>query len=101
MPTLKEYITSGYGAGIYEQTTKLKEAKKCKAKSKNQLIFLEKCIAHQIIPKSFKLKTPIRSRNANRIVQKTRTDLLVCAKNDAKRRFFKQVRLVEDIYIYS
>ena len=48
MQTLKEYITSGYGAGIYRKTTLLKEAKKNKEKSKNQLILLEKCPSNRI-----------------------------------------------------
>ena len=95
---LKQYITTGYGAGIYKLTTKLKEAKKSKAKAKNQLIFLEKCIKHKLIPKSFQVKVPVRSKNANDILKKFRADLLICAKNEAKKRFFKQVRTAQEIH---
>ena len=96
MSTLKQYITSGYGASIYDQTTKLKEAKKSKAKAKNQMIFLERCIKHRLLPRSFKMKSPVEGRNANSILKKYRTDLLVCAKNEARKRFFKQVRNVQN-----
>ena len=97
MQTLKEYITSGYGAGVYRKTTLLKEAKKSKAKSKNQLIFLERCIAHDVLPKSFRVRSPLDGPNAERIVKKFRTDLLICAKNGAKRRFFKNLRQAQVI----
>ena len=98
MPTLREYITSGYGAEIYRKTTLLKEAKKSRAKSKNQLIFLEKCIAHQLLPKSFNVHSPAAgNRQTERIVKKFRKDLLISAKNDAKGRFFRNVRLVQNI----
>ena len=86
--TLKEYITAGYGAGTYKKTLILKEAKKLKAKAKNQMVFLEKCLAHNVLPKSFKIHAPLKSQNARRIVKKCRNDLLICAKNDAKKRFF-------------
>ena len=42
MPNLKEYITASYGAGIYDETCKLKEAKKEVAKTKNQFIFFQR-----------------------------------------------------------
>ena len=87
--TLKEYITSGYGAGTYRKTLMLKEAKKDKAKSKNQMVFLERCLTHNVIPKSFAIHSPLKSQNAIKIVKKCRKDLLICAKNDAKRRFFR------------
>ena len=87
--TLKEYITSGYGAGTYKKTLMLKEAKKDKAKSKNQMVFLERCLAHNLIPKSFAIHSPLRSQNAMQIIKKCRKDLLISAKNDAKRRFFR------------
>ena len=85
--TLKEYITAGYGAGTYKKTLVLKEAKKLKAKAKNQMIFLEKCVAHNVLPKSFMIHAPLKSQNARRIVKKCRIDLLICAKYNAKRRF--------------
>ena len=51
--SLKENITTSYGASIYKKTTELKKAKMKMAKAKNQFIFLQRCLAHQLIPKSF------------------------------------------------
>ena len=87
--TLKEYITSGYGAGTYRKTLMLKEAKKNKAKSKNQMVFLEICLTHNVLLKSFAIHSPLKNQNAKQIVKKCRKNLLICAKNDAKSRFFK------------
>ena len=56
------------------------------AVSKNQLIFLEKCLTHDVTPKSFKIKPPIKLQKATRITKEYRKKLLVLAKNDAKQR---------------
>ena len=87
--SLSEYITASYGASIYRKTLKLKETKKTMAKSKNQTIFLGKCLFHNILPKSFVIQSPLRSNNASRIITKCRTDLLMCAKNGARSRYFR------------
>ena len=97
MSTLKTYITAKYGAELYKETIKLKIAKKNTAKTKNQLIFLQKCISHKIIPKSLRLHSPIKTTRCNNIVQRYRFELLTSIKNDAKRRYFSLVRLVKDI----
>ena len=68
MSTLKQHTTAGYGASIYDQTTKLKEAKKSKARAKNQMIFLERCIKHRLLPRSFMMKTPVDGRIANNVL---------------------------------
>ena len=60
--SLKENITASYGASIYKKTTQLKNAKTKMAKAKNQLVFLQRCIAHKLIPKSFCVQSPLRSR---------------------------------------
>ena len=58
MPNFKDFITASYGASLYTKTLKLKEAKKDVAKSKNQFIFLQRCVKHKIIPKSLRIKSP-------------------------------------------
>ena len=52
--TLKEYLTASYGAGVYKRTVQLKETKKNVAKTKNQFIFLQKCVKNKLIPKSLR-----------------------------------------------
>ena len=56
------------------------------AVAKNQMIFLQRCIYHNITPKSFQLKTPIKSRKAFNIMNVYKKKLIVIAKNNAKKR---------------
>ena len=43
--SLKQYITARYGSSIYKETAKLKNVKIDQAKLKNQLVFLQRCVA--------------------------------------------------------
>ena len=94
---LKTLITSSYGAETYQVTIKLKEEKNIKAKTKNQVVFLTRCIAHKIIPKSMQVRFPIKSRRGRNVTAKYRFDLLLCAKNDAKSRFFQSIKRIDEL----
>ena len=87
--SMKLLITNSYGADTYQETIKLKTEKKKKAKVKNQIIFLTRCIANKIIPKSMQVHCSINTHRGHNITAKYRFDLLICAKNDAKSRFFE------------
>ena len=97
MSTLKNYIITSYGASVYKNTLQLKEAKKNMAKSKNQFIFLQRCVKHKIIPKSMKLNCPIRNAKTENIMNRYRFEILIATKNDAKHRFFNNVKVGKDI----
>ena len=71
MSTLKNHLITNYGVGVQKKTIQLKEAKKNVAKTKNQFIFLQRCIKHRLIPKSLRIKSPIEGRRAKEIVQKS------------------------------
>ena len=62
--SLKELIYNSYGKEIYKTTRELQRKKIKAAVSKNQLIFLEKCLTHDVTPKSFRIKPPIKSQKA-------------------------------------
>ena len=84
--SLKDLIYNSYGKEIYKTTRQLQRKKiKKAAVSKNQLIFMEKCLTH-VTPKSFRIKPPIKSQKAIRITKEYQKKLLVLAKNDAKQR---------------
>ena len=54
----------------FYKTTRELQCKKIKAAaSKNQLIFLEKCFTHDVTPKTFRIKPPIKSQKATRITK--------------------------------
>ena len=97
MPNLKEYITASYGASVHKKTLNLKEAKKDVAKTKNQFIFLQRCIKNKLIPKSLRIKCPVRSSRTTIVTEKYRFDLLIATKNDAKNRFFRCMQVAKAI----
>jgi len=97
MPTLKQYITASYGASTHNKTVKLKELKKNVAKTKNQFIFLQRCVKNKLIPKSLRIKCPVNNKRNKRIVEKYRFELLISTKNDAKHRFFNSLKEVKNI----
>ena len=86
--SLKNYLIASYGAGAQKKTLELKEAKKNVAKTKNQFIFLQRCVKNRLIPKSLRIKSPISGRRTNGIVEKYRMELLLSLKNTAKHRYF-------------
>ena len=96
--SLKKLICNSYGEEIYKTIREL-QCKKIKAAvSKNQLIFLEKCLTHGVTPKSFRIKPPIKSQKAPPITKDYRKKLLVLAKNDAKQRLRNYNIEVNDLH---
>ena len=65
--TLQSTITAQYGVRVYKSSSRLKRLKIQLANAKNRTLFLERCIFHKIIPKSFKNRCPIKSRRAFRL----------------------------------
>ena len=69
MMSLKEVICNSYGEEIYKTTRELQRKKIKAAVSKNQIIFLEKCLAHDVTPKSFRIKPTTKSQKAARMTK--------------------------------
>ena len=102
--SLKNYLTDSYGAVVYKRTIQLKKIRTESAKVKNQWIFLQKCVSHRLIPNSFQKKCPTNSVRMKEIVARCELDLLVCAKNDARRKYFKlnnNLTLMNYVLIYQ
>ena len=97
MSNLKEHIMASYGASIYKRSIDLKGMKKNMAKSKNQFIFLQRCVKYRLIPKSLRIDRVVHNKNTKSIVNKFRFELLISIKNDAKHRFFKYTRMSKEI----
>ena len=95
--SLKEYIITRYGTSVYNDTAKLKDVRKIQAKVKNQYIFLQRCIAHKLIPKSLRIKSPVKTKRGNEIMVRCRFELLVSIKNDTKRKYFSTFQKVEEL----
>ena len=85
--SLKSYITQSYGEDIYRITTKLQELKVKSARTKNHFMFLDRCLAHRITPKSFRIKSPMNDTKAKRLVQLYRRKLVLLARNKEKEKY--------------
>ena len=95
--SLREYIIARYGNSEYKETTQLKNTRINEAKVKNQLIFLQRCIANRLIPKTFRIKSPVKNARALRIIKRYRRELLVSVKNDVKKKYFHLVQETQNL----
>ena len=84
--SLNELICNSYGKEIYK-TRELQRKKIKAAVSENRLIFSEKCLTHDVTPKSFRIKPSIKLQKAIIITKEYRKNLLVLAKNDVKQNY--------------
>ena len=72
------------------------EYKECGYKEPD-VIFLQRCIYHNITRKSFRLKTPIKSRKAFSVMNLYKKKLIVIAKNNAKERMHNAALKVHEL----
>ena len=84
--SLKEYVTAIYGNSLYKDTSKLQDFKVKYARAKNQLVFLERCLHHSIIPKFLNIRCPVKSNEAKEVTNQYKRRMLVSTKRDTKRR---------------
>ena len=89
MSSLKNYISTGYGASIYKETKHLKDLILQQTKLKNQQIFLQRCISNRVIPKSYRVHSPLTSDRAKQLQTKYSFDLITCAKNEVRKKYFR------------
>ena len=84
--TLQSTITAQYGVRTYKLTSRLKRLKIQLATAKNQTVFLERCVYHRLIPKSFKNRCPIKSRRAIRLTRNYQFAILRETLTQARRK---------------
>ena len=95
--SLKQLLIASYGKELYKKTTLLQQMKIKNALAKNQMIFLQRCIYHNITPKSFRLKAPIKSRKDFNIMNVYKKKLIIIPKNNAKERMHKAALKVNEL----
>ena len=98
--SLKNLFTTSYGEKTYKHTFNLQKMKVKASIAKNQLIFLERCIKNNILPKSFRLKPPIKSIKGYNSVKDCSKKLVVLAKNNANQRMYFNFKKVEEIKLH-
>ena len=95
--SLTQLLVSFDGKELHKETLSLQQQKIKKAIAKNQLIFLQRCIHHNIQPKSFRIKSPIKSKKAFNMMKEYSRKFIVIAKNGAKQRMHKATVTVKQI----
>ena len=85
---LKNLFTTSFGQKTYKHTVDLQKMKVKASIEKNQLIILERCIKNNILPKSFRLKPPIKSIKGYNIMKDYSKKLVVLARINAKQRMY-------------
>jgi len=88
----KQLITSSYGDEIYRKTLKLQNVSKKSALSKNQWTFLDRCIYHRIIPKSFRNKPTLRTQKGYNITHQYNLSMMVATRNFVKQKYYQLTR---------
>ena len=64
---------------------------------KNQLIFLERCMANNIIPKSFRIKSPILSKKGKILIEQYQEKILLLATNETNERMYKSTTKIKHL----
>ena len=90
--SFKELIQTTYGSGVHEQTSLYMKKITKMAKAKNQMIFLNRCLHHKLIPRFLRVHCPIKSSRGYNITESYRKNLLVATRNDARSRLFTNSR---------
>ena len=98
--SLKNLFTTCYSEKTGKHTVDLQKMEVKTSIAKNQLIFLERCIKNNILPRSFRLKPPIKSIKGNNIMKDCSRKLVVLAKNNAKQRMYFSLKKVEEMKLY-
>ena len=98
MSSLKSYLIDSYGRNLQRLTSRLQDVAKQTATSKNQWIFLEKCVTHDLIPKSFRIHCPLHSIQSGRLTRMYRKRLVKLAKSEAKGRYYKHCSRMEILF---
>ena len=60
----KQLLAFSYGKELYKETLSLQQQKIKKTIVNNHLIFLERCIHHNLTPKAFQLKSAIKTKKS-------------------------------------
>ena len=93
MMSFNQAIQTKYGVGTKRQVKTLSRLMLKLASARNRTCFLQRCIANNIVPSSFRNRCPIRSKRAyqtNRRYQQALTrEALYLARRDIHRNSYK------------
>ena len=92
---LKTHIINAYGEAIYKQTTKLQLMKKQAATAKCRWIFMSRCITNDVLPKSFRTKSVLKSKKAYTLTKEHNNRMLKLTRDSAKKQYYNHLNNIE------
>lgn len=95
--SLKDLLITNYGISLYKKTSRLQDQVCKQATAKNQVVFLTRCLYHNIFPRFLQIHSPIKSKYATNVTLQFKRKLLVCAVKEAKVRHHKCIREIENL----
>ena len=93
---LKEYLLRTYGEVIHKNTTKLQRMKIQAASAKCRWIFMSRCAANNVLPKSFRTKPVLRTRKAYAITQEYNMKMLRTTRDRAKQQYHEYLKKIDE-----
>ena len=93
----KASIINSYGDELYKCTKKLQELKAKSAISKNQWTFLNRCLFHHVIPKSFRTRSTLNTRKGWNITHMYDRQIMTATRNSVKEKYLKQLHMISTL----
>ena len=87
--SFKQIIETTYGSGTHQKTSLYTKKLMKMTRAKNQLVFLNRCLHHHLIPRFLRVYCPITSVRGTNIATQFRRDLLIATRNNTRGRFFQ------------
>jgi len=86
---LKQHIITVYGETTHWMSKKLQTLNRQAASAKCKWIFLSRCAKHEILPKSFKTRSVIKSEKALRETRQHNLNMLRITRDKEKTQYHK------------
>ena len=91
MMSLKQHLLAHYEVGIHASVCNFKRLRLKHSSSKNRLVFLKRCLAHNITPRFLRNKCPVSTSRANALTTKYQKNLLKECFAKEKRKLHKMI----------
>ena len=95
--SFKNAITDSYGEEVYKNISNLQKLKQKSAVTKNQWIFMQRCLSNDILPKSFKTRPTLNTRKGLNITRKYNFMMLNAAKNESRNKYHRLLKEIKSL----
>ena len=100
--TIRSLISTSYGAGYFRRFSSFSDAKKKVAKTKNHVLFLERCAFYGVTPTFLQNRCPIKTKRARIITQRYQRSLVKeCLHKEQRTLHSLQRKIKKDDNIFK